>query len=112
MPRLSRSASRMWSREPSGGPDAVITVIGNAVYGYSLRRTRHRVRRSLDVAVAHRFATEPARVIAQTVQAGGHGADAGTDVMGRFDGLPPARWRLWDSLPPKRLALVAAGLFA
>ena len=31
---------------------AVLTVTGNAVYGYSLRRTRNRV---LDLAVAQRF---------------------------------------------------------
>src|SRR6185437_13824737 len=48
---------------------SVVTVTGNAVYGYWLRRTRSRVRRTLDVAVGNRFATDPARVTAQRERA-------------------------------------------
>ncbi len=81
---------------------SVVTVIGNAVYGYSLRRTHRRVRRTLDVAVAHRFSADPARVIAHTAEASS-GADAADS------GGPSTRGPLRH---PKRLALAAAGLFA
>lgn len=79
---------------------SVVTVIGNAVYGYSLRRTQRRVRRTLDVAVAHRFSADPARVIAHTAEAAGDAEAAETSG-------PAASTR-----GPKRLALAAAGLFA
>lgn len=81
---------------------SMVAVVGNAVYGYSLRRTRSRVRQTLDVAVAHRFATEPARVIAQGEQAGTKPAD----------GAPPAAGRQLGLLRPRRMALLAAGLCA
>ena len=79
---------------------SVVSVAGNAVYSYSLRRTRNRVRRTLDVAIAHRFAAEPSRVIARTEQA-----------QDEVAAPRPRDHRLGLSLRPKRLALVAAGLF-
>ena len=79
---------------------SMVAVVGNAVYGYSLRRTRSRVRQTLDVAVAHRFATEPARVIAQGEQAG---TESSADA-------PAARFSL--PLRPRRMALLAAGVCA
>jgi hypothetical protein len=82
---------------------SVVTVIGNVVYGYSLRRTHRRVRRTLDVAVAHRFSADPARVIAHTAEAS-NGADT-ADSGGPASTRGPLRH-------PKRLALAAAGLFA
>lgn len=85
---------------------SVVTVTGSAVYGYWLRRTRSRVRRSLDVAVGNRFATDPAQVTAQRER-------AGTDSAGPAAGRPerPARdGQLGRWLRPK-LALAAAGLF-
>jgi len=111
---------------------SIISVVGNAVYGYSLRRTRSRVRQTLDVAVAHRFSADPARVIAHTAAAGeATGADepAGQDPAGQDTAGPDpaderhqptdgpggrpavlASWPGWWR--PKRLALAAAGLFA
>lgn len=83
---------------------SVVTVIGNAVYGYSLRRTQRRVRRTLDVAVAHRFSADPARVIAHTAEAA---SAAGTARAGG-----PAASTRGPLGQPKRLALAAAGLFA
>ena len=85
---------------------SVVAVVGNAVYGYSLRRTRNQVRRTLDVAVAHRFATAPSRVIAQSKQA----ADQGSQAVDQPAASSDRRLGLW--LRPKRLALAAAGLFA
>jgi len=101
---------------------SIISVVGNAVYGYSLRRTRSRVRQTLDVAVAHRFSADPVRVIAHTAAAGeATGADepAGHDPADErhqpADGpggrpVVLASWPGWWR--PKRLALAAAGLFA
>jgi hypothetical protein len=92
---------------------SVLTVIGNAVYGYSLRRTQHRVRRTLDVAVAHRFAADPARVIAHTAEAAGTAeADksaAADEAVRTGDSAATGPFRLL--MHPKRLALAAAGLF-
>jgi hypothetical protein len=90
---------------------SVITVVANAVYGYSLRHTRTRVRRTLDVAVAHRFSADPERVIAHTEQAAGDPTDPDrqqpvADKPGR------QRWSQLRQWRPKRLALAAAGLFA
>lgn len=79
---------------------SVLTVIGNAVYGYSLRRTQRRVRRTLDVAVAHRFSADPARVIA-------HSTEASIGQRAAETNGAPGLLR-----HPKRLALAAAGLFA
>jgi hypothetical protein len=81
---------------------AIISVVGNAVYGYSLRRTRNRVRQSLDVAVAHRFATDKDKVFADTASAqSDRAAEPSSDS---------ARTRRF-SWRPKRLALAAAGVF-
>jgi hypothetical protein len=96
---------------------SVVTVIGNAVYGYGLRRTRSRVRRTLDVAVGNRFATDPARVTAQRERAGTDSAGPerpGNDSAGpeRAGLARPARdGQLGRWLQPKRLALAVAGLF-
>jgi hypothetical protein len=88
---------------------SVVTVAGNAVYGYWLRRTRSRVRRTLDVAVAHRFATDPARVTAQREQAGQPGP-AGS-AAGAESSRPEWNGQLARWLRPKRMALAVAGLF-
>jgi hypothetical protein len=64
---------------------SVVTVVGNAVYGHWLGRTRSRVRRTLAVATGHRFALDPAR--------------------------PPRSGRVGRRLRPKWMALAAAGLF-
>jgi hypothetical protein len=82
---------------------SVVAVIGNAVYGYSLRRTRTRVRRTLDVAVAHRFATQPSRLSEATV----YGPPAAGGAA-----IPPPHRRFVLFGSPKRLALAATGLFA
>jgi hypothetical protein len=37
---------------------SVISVVGSAVYSYSIRQTRQRVRQGLDVAVAQRFSVD------------------------------------------------------
>jgi hypothetical protein len=95
---------------------SIVTVVGNAVYGYSLRHTRNRVRRTLDVAVAHRFATDPERVIAQTERAAVDPADADRhqSAADGSDADNPGGQRWWQlrQWRPKRLALAAAGLFA
>jgi hypothetical protein len=89
---------------------SVVTVIGNAVYGYWLRRTRSRVRRSLDVAVGHRFATDPARVTAHRERADAAGTEpAGTDRRSPERSPRDGQLGLW--LRPRRLALAVAGLF-
>jgi hypothetical protein len=89
---------------------SVVTVLGNAVYGYSLRRTQRRVRRSLDVAVAHRFAADPARVMAHTAEAAGADEPAGAPAQGSVTTATTGSFRLLAH--PKRLGLAAAGLFA
>lgn len=44
---------------------SVIAVVASAVYSYSIRRTRSRVRQSLDVAVSQRFAVGPGTAVGQ-----------------------------------------------
>lgn len=76
---------------------AIVTVTGNAVYGYSLRRTRNRV---LDLAVAQRFnSTRTVAVSADPEAAFRTSHDTPRPAR------PPLRWH------PKRLAIAAAGLF-
>lgn len=71
---------------------SVISVVGGAIYSYSIRQTRSRVRQGLDVAVAQRFS-----------------------VRGPVSaGQQPLSARLRSALPalhPRRLALAASGLF-
>jgi len=71
---------------------SVISVVGGAIYTYSIRQTRNRVRQTLDVAVSQRFSVRSPSVA---------------------DRQPlPARLRsALPALNPRRLALVAAGLF-
>ncbi|HTZ42751.1 MAG TPA: hypothetical protein VMB79_02735 [Jatrophihabitans sp.] len=83
---------------------SVTSVVGNAVYSYSLRRTHRRVRQTLDVAVAHRFATQPASVLAGTSDAAGEAAlvrepSAVRGALVEF------------ALHPKRLAIAAVTMF-
>jgi hypothetical protein len=97
---------------------SVVTVLGNAVYGYSLRRTQHRVRRTLDIAVAQRFSADPARVIAHTAEAAdepavaGEPARAGGTTGGATADAMAATGPFRLLANPKRVALAAAGLFA
>jgi hypothetical protein len=86
---------------------SVVTVVGNAVYGHWLGRTRSRVRRTLDVAVGHRFATDPVRVTGQRERAVGTDFDSAGPAPAR----PPRSGRLGRWLRPKRMALAVAGLF-
>jgi hypothetical protein len=94
---------------------SVVTVTGNAVYGYSLRRTHRRVRQSLDVAVGQRFSVDRDAVFAATARAGAdrggtEGADAGR-AAGHGTGPLRGVRRSRTAWAPKRLALAAAGLF-
>lgn len=78
---------------------SVISVVGSAVYSWSIRRTRSRVRQTLDVAVNRRFNTtaEPDR--------------SGTETSWRLPVVterPPSRRRNWH---PRQLALGIVGLF-
>ncbi|HET6209173.1 MAG TPA: hypothetical protein VFD94_02260, partial [Jatrophihabitans sp.] len=66
------------------GLGSVISVVGSAVYSYSIRRTHSRVRQGLDVAVAQRFSVKPRVPFAAGLRSG---------------------------LSPRRLSLAAAGLF-
>lgn len=66
---------------------SVISVVGGAIYSYSIRQTHSRVRQSLDVAVSQRFSVRP-REDRQPLSAG-----------------------LRSALNPRRLSLAAAGLF-
>ena len=71
---------------------SVISVVGGAIYTYSIRQTRNRVRQTLDVAVSQRFSVRSPSV-----------ADR-----------QPFSVRLRSALPalnPRRLGLAAAGLF-
>jgi len=71
---------------------SVISVVGGAIYSYSIRQTRNRVRQSLDVAVSQRFS------VRRPVPTG----------------RQPLPDRLRSALPalnPRRLALATAGLF-
>jgi hypothetical protein len=86
------------------GLGSVISVVGGAIYSYSIRQTRSRVRRGLDVAVSQRFA------VGGTNQPGTN--QPGTSRGRRSDQLVANRLKpIWNSLNPRRLALVAAALF-
>jgi len=76
------------------GLGSVISVVGSAVYSYSIRQTHHRVRQGLDVAVAHRFSLDPAT---PEEQAGSRLTTVAAGIRG--------------SVNPRRLALAAGGLF-
>lgn len=74
----------------------MISVVGGALYSYSIRQTRSRVRQSLDVAVSQRFSvrTRPPRQPLSTA------ARPAPNVL-----------RVLSVLNPKRLGLAAAALF-
>jgi hypothetical protein len=78
------------------GLGSVISVIGSAVYSYSIRQTHSRVRQGLDVAVAHRFSLDR-----RTSAPGGR-----TDSR-----LRTLAAGLRTSVSPRRLALAAGALF-
>jgi hypothetical protein len=69
---------------------SVISVVGGAIYSYSIRQTHSRVRQSLDVAVSQRFSVRPRE-----------------DRQPLSTGLRSVR----SALNPRRLSLAAAGLF-
>lgn len=85
---------------------SVISVVGSAVYSYSIRQTRHQVRRTLDVTVGQRFPLDPHR-------ADRIGQDPAETIQLRRTAPPaaaePARRRF--SVNPRRLTLVAGALF-
>ncbi|MDQ2957212.1 MAG: hypothetical protein M3Y42_09635 [Actinomycetota bacterium] len=88
---------------------SMISVVGSAVYSYSIRQTRHQERRTLDVAVSQRFPLDPHRAdrIGQdpeeTVQL------ARAETPAAVESARPAARRF--SVNPRRLALVAGALF-
>lgn len=98
---------------------SIISVVGSAVYAYSLRRTQERVRSTLDLAVAKRFDVR-----------GGAGSNLASDALPAAPtaldlsvtaergstttaaGPTAARsWRRMLTLKPKQLGIAAAALF-
>ncbi len=71
---------------------SVISVVGSAVYSYSIRQTRQRVRQGLDVAVAQRFSVNHPTAVEPDVAVTGNAA-------GRV------------RIKPRQLAVAAGALF-
>jgi hypothetical protein len=82
------------------GLGSVISVVGGAVFSYSIRQTRNKVRRGLDVAVAQRFTLSTA-----TIDRAAASPSAAARVS---SGVTRAR----AALSPRRLVLVAGAIFA
>ncbi len=85
------------------GLGSVISVVGSAVYSYSIRRTRSRVRQTLDVAVAQRF--NPDRTVELPTQPPANRLPSTPGAARAPDPKPLLR------LTPRQLAGVAGGLF-
>jgi len=94
---------------------SIISVIGNAVYSYSLRRTRRRVR-TLQVAVVQRLAPHPGEVVPPGLPPTG-AAEVPVAVPNASEpateGNPPASGspRRPLVLRPRSLAVAGAGVF-
>jgi hypothetical protein len=88
------------------GLGSVISVVGSAVYSYSIKQTHERVRQGLDVAVAQRFSVNPSRSAERRAlfvrSADTRSAD--TRSAGIWSGIRA-------SVNPRRLALASAALF-
>lgn len=87
---------------------SIISVVGSAVYSYSLRRTQERVRSTLDLAVARRFDVKGST---------GSNGDSPVPTVPIVDAVPdPAAdptggRRRFLTLRPKQLGVAAAALF-
>lgn len=98
---------------------SIISVVGSAVYSYSLRRTQARVRSTLDLAVAKRFdvrgaasSNPPSDALPAESTTPDPSVAAERDFTTAAADLPGVRsWRRMLTLKPKQLGIAAAALF-
>jgi hypothetical protein len=83
---------------------SLVSVVGSAVYSYSLKRTQERV---LDLAVAKRFDVKGGATAADAEQAAGTESAA----VPAENGSAARSWRRFRTLKPKQLGIAAAALF-
>ncbi len=86
---------------------SLVSVVGSAVYSYSLKRTQERVRSTLDLAVAKRFDVKGGATAADAEQAAGTESAA----VPAENGSVARSWRRFRTLKPKQLGIAAAALF-
>lgn len=86
---------------------SLVSVVGSAVYSYSLKRTQERVRSTLDLAVAKRFDVKGGATAADAEQAAGTESAA----VPAENGSVARSWRRFCTLKPKQLGIAAAALF-
>lgn len=86
---------------------SLVSVVGSAVYSYSLKRTQERVRSTLDLAVAKRFDVKGGATAADAEQAAGTEAPA----VPAGNGSVARSWRRFLTLEPTQLGIAAAALF-